>query len=133
MNRAKIMIAGALLAAALALAGPAWAADVTAEAANAAAAADASAAVPAALAPGKALFDRHCSFCHAAGPGHAGTMRLTEARGAAKALLEARTDLDPAYIRLVVRQGLVEMPPWRKVELDDAALQQIVAYLTRPR
>ncbi len=124
MNRATVVIAGALLA----LGAPAWAADVAASAA-----ADASAGVPAALAPGKALFDRHCAFCHAAGPGHAGTMRLTEVRGAAKALLEARADLDPAYIRLVVRQGLVEMPPWRKVELDDAALQQIVAYLTRPR
>jgi hypothetical protein len=60
-------------------------------------------------------------------------MRLTEVRGADKAVLAERADLDPAYIRLVVRQGLVEMPPWRKTELDDAALQQIVVYLTRAR
>ena len=124
MNRARFLIAGALFA----LGASAGAADATGDAA---AATPAAASVPAM--PGKALFDRHCSFCHAAGPGHAGTMRLTEARGAAKALLEERTDLDPAYIRLVVRQGLVEMPPWRKVELDDAALQQIAAYLARPR
>jgi (+)-pinoresinol hydroxylase len=84
-------------------------------------------------ASGKALFERHCAVCHAAGPGHPGTMRLTEARGAANAVLEERTDLDPAYVRIVVRQGLVEMPPWRRTELDDAALQQIAAYLTRPR
>lgn len=84
-------------------------------------------------APGRALFERHCAVCHAAGPGHAGTMRLTEARGADKAVLEERTDLDPAYIRIVVRQGLVEMPPWRRTEIDDAALHQIAAYLTRPR
>jgi (+)-pinoresinol hydroxylase len=84
-------------------------------------------------APGKALFERHCAVCHAAGPGHPGTMRLTEARGAANAVLEERTDLDPAYVRIVVRQGLVEMPPWRRTEIDDAALQQIAAYLTRPR
>ena len=83
--------------------------------------------------PGKTLFERHCAYCHAAGPGHAGTMRLTEVRGADKAVLAQRTDLDPAYIRLVVRQGLVEMPPWRKTELDDAALQQIADYLTRAR
>lgn len=120
MSRAYRMIAGLALAPALALAlalaGPARAADAAGD-----------------TAAGKALFDRHCAYCHAAGPGHAGTMRLTEARGAAKALLEERTDLDPAYVRLVVRQGLVEMPPWRKVEIDDASLAQIVAYLTRPR
>jgi len=80
--------------------------------------------------PGKALFDRDCAPCHAAGPGHAGTMRLAETRGPAKAVLEQRTDLDPAYIRLVVRQGLVEMPPWRPSELDEAALNQLVQYLT---
>jgi mono/diheme cytochrome c family protein len=85
------------------------------------------------IAPGRMLYERHCAFCHAAGPGNAGTMRLTEVRGADKAVLAERADLDPAYIRLVVRQGLVEMPPWRKTELDDAALQQIVVYLTRAR
>ncbi|MCC7461729.1 MAG: cytochrome c [Gammaproteobacteria bacterium] len=112
MMRAPLMIAGAVLA----MAGPLRAADPADR-----------------VAAGKALFDRHCAYCHAAGPGHAGTMRLAEARGADRAVLEARTDLDPAYIRLVVRQGLVEMPPVRKIELDDAAVQQIVAYLTRPR
>ncbi len=83
--------------------------------------------------PGKTLFERHCAFCHAAGPGHAGTMRLTEARGADMAVLEQRTDLDPAYIRLVVRQGLVEMPPWRPTEISDAELAQIAEYLARGR
>ena len=112
MKRACLMIAGL----ALALSAPARAADAAGD-----------------TAAGKVLFDRHCSFCHAVGSGHAGTMRLTEVRGAAKAVLEERTDLDPAYVRLVVRQGLVEMPPWRKVEIDDASLGQIVAYLTRPR
>jgi len=83
--------------------------------------------------PGKALFDRNCAVCHAAGPSHAGTMRLAETRGPDKAVLEQRTDLDPAYIRLVVRQGLVEMPPWRPSEIDDDALTQLAQYLTRGR
>jgi len=108
MNRGTVLVAFALLG----MDGAAFAAD---------------------SAPGKALFERHCAVCHAAGPGHAGTMRLTEARGADKAVLEDRTDLDSAYIRVVVRQGLVEMPPWRRTEIDDAALQQIAAYLTRSR
>jgi len=83
--------------------------------------------------PGKAVFDSHCAMCHAPGPGHAGTMRLAESRGPAQAVLEQRTDLDPAYIRLVVRQGLVEMPPWRITEISDAELEQLVAYLARQR
>jgi mono/diheme cytochrome c family protein len=108
MNRGTVVVALALLG----LGGSASAADT---------------------APGRALFERNCAVCHAAGPGHPGTQRLTEARGEAKAVLEERTDLDPAYIRIVVRQGLVEMPPWRRTEIDDAALHQIAEYLTRPR
>jgi mono/diheme cytochrome c family protein len=46
-------------------------------------------------------------------------------------VLEERTDLDPDYIRHVVRHGLVEMPPWRPTELDDSSLAQLVQYLTR--
>ncbi len=82
---------------------------------------------------GKALFARDCAPCHAAGQDHPGTMRLAQTRGPARAVLEQRTDLDPAYIRLVVRQGLVEMAPWRVSEIDDAALNQIVEYLTHGR
>lgn len=82
---------------------------------------------------GKALYERDCAACHAAGPGHAGTMRLAETRGAANAVLEQRTDLDPDYVRRVVRNGLIEMPPWRQTEISDADLSQVIAYLTRPR
>jgi (+)-pinoresinol hydroxylase len=84
-------------------------------------------------AAGKAIFDHNCAVCHAAGPGHPGTQRLAQARGADRAVLEQRTDLQPDYIRMIVRKGLVEMPPWRPVEIDDAALAQLVQYLTRAR
>jgi mono/diheme cytochrome c family protein len=79
--------------------------------------------------PGKVIFEHNCGPCHAAGLGHAGTMRLAQSRGTAKAVLEQRTDLDAGYIRFVVRHGLIEMPPWRPSELDDAALEQLVQYL----
>jgi mono/diheme cytochrome c family protein len=82
------------------------------------------------VAPGKAVFDRDCAVCHAPGLAHPGTQRLAQLKGAARAALEQRTDLDPNYIRHVVRHGLVEMPPWRPTELDDAALTQLVQYLT---
>ena len=83
--------------------------------------------------PGKAIFDDKCAVCHAAGPGHPGTQRLAQVRGADRAVLELRTDLEPGYIRTVVRKGLVEMPPWRVVEIDDAALTQLIQYLTHGR
>ncbi|MHA4915518.1 c-type cytochrome, partial [Enterococcus faecium] len=41
------------------------------------------------------------------------------------------TDLDPVYIRVVVRQGLVEMAPWRPTEISDAELAQLAQYLGR--
>ena len=126
MNRVQRVMVGALLA----LAASARAADTTANAARSAVA-NATPAAPAAVPPGKVLFDRHCAFCHAAGAGNAGTMRLTEARGVAQAVLEERTDLDPAYIKLVVRQGLVEMPPYRPTEIDNTQLEQLARYLVR--
>lgn len=90
-------------------------------------------AVAADMPAGKAVFDRYCAVCHAAGPGHPGTMRLTQSRGANRAVLERRADLDPDYIRRVVRQGLIEMPAWRATEINDAALEQLVQYLARRR
>jgi mono/diheme cytochrome c family protein len=89
-------------------------------------ASSASAAEPA---TGKQLFERHCAQCHAPGFGHPGTMQLERVRGKALAVLEERKDLLPAYITAVVRNGLVEMPPYRPTEIDDAALNAIVNYL----
>ena len=88
---------------------------------------------PAEDSAGKALFHARCGVCHEAGPGHAGTMRLAEARGPGAAVIEQRTDLTADYIRAVVRKGLIEMPPWRQTELSDAELAQIIAYLTHAR
>jgi len=49
------------------------------------------------------------------------------------ALLADRTDLAPDYIKLIVRHGVSVMPPFRKTELSDAELDDVVAYLTRRR
>lgn len=85
------------------------------------------------LAAGKQLFERYCSQCHAPGFGHPGTMQLERVRGKALAVLEQRKDLAPAYVTAVVRNGLVEMPPYRPTEIDDAALATLVKYLTAPK
>jgi mono/diheme cytochrome c family protein len=81
---------------------------------------------------GKQIFQRYCAECHAPGFGHPGTQQLGWTRGESRAVLEKRTDLQPAYIRLVVRQGLLEMPPFRPTEIDDTQLEQLANYLARP-
>jgi mono/diheme cytochrome c family protein len=82
--------------------------------------------------PGYVLFQMSCAVCHGAGPGKPGTRALAaKYKGATPALLEERTDLDPAYIKQVVRQGLYVMPFFRKTELSDTDLNAIAAYLAR--
>jgi mono/diheme cytochrome c family protein len=84
--------------------------------------------------PGYVQFQMSCSVCHGSGPGKPGTRALAaKYKGATPALLEERTDLNPAYIKQVVRQGLYVMPFFRKTELSDADLNAIVTYLTRKR
>jgi mono/diheme cytochrome c family protein len=84
--------------------------------------------------PGYVQFQMACSVCHGTGPGKPGTRALAaKYKGATPALLEDRTDLNPAYIKQVVRQGLYVMPFFRKTELSDTDLNAIAAYLTRKR
>jgi mono/diheme cytochrome c family protein len=78
---------------------------------------------------GKALFTQRCSLCHQAEGG--GTWMLGRRLGADKALLESRTDLQPAYIRLVVRAGIASMPRFTRVDVSDAELDAIAAYLAK--
>jgi mono/diheme cytochrome c family protein len=78
---------------------------------------------------GKVAFDRWCAECHAGGVGHPGAQQLERLRGAKLALLESRTDLEPAFIRYVVRHGQNAMPPYRPSEISDATLDQIARHL----
>lgn len=83
---------------------------------------------------GLAEFERACAVCHGDGPAKPGTRALrTKYQGKEPALLADRTDLAPDYIRLIVRHGVTVMPPFRKTELSDADLDDLVAYLTRKR
>lgn len=97
-------------------------------AAGAAGAADAEAD---ALARGQALYERHCGVCHR--EGQTGTVVLGRRLGPERALLAARTDLAAPYVRQVVRAGLVNMPRLTRVELPDADLDALAAWLARPR
>ena len=83
---------------------------------------------------GLAEFERACAVCHGDGPAKPGTRALhTKYHDKEPALLADRTDLAPDYIRFIVRHGVTVMPPFRKTELSDADLDNLVAYLTRKR
>lgn len=77
------------------------------------------------------LFRARCGMCHL--PGGTGTFMLGRRLGPANALLAERTNLDAAYVKQVVRNGIVSMPRITRAEVSDAELQAIVDYLTRKR
>jgi mono/diheme cytochrome c family protein len=85
---------------------------------------------PANVSRGEQIFDERCVFCHAAGPGHPGTQELAVKHSNGKALIQGRSDLTPIYIRTVVRNGLIEMPPFRPSEISDRDLDALIRYLT---
>ena len=109
MRAALLALAAALFAA------PATAADLSAQNTSG---------------PGRGLFLERCGKCHL--DGGTGTFMLGRRLGRDKALLEDRTDLNPSYIRHVVRHGVNSMPWFTPVELPDAELAAIAAYLARP-
>lgn len=81
---------------------------------------------------GAALFSNRCGACHLAGG--MGTNLLTKQRIAAgeppeSGMLANRTDLTADYVKGMVRGGKVAMPPLSRVEVTDAELDSIAAYL----
>ena len=77
-------------------------------------------------------YNKWCTHCHA--PGMAGTNVLQERyQDALPAVLSERTDMQPAYIKAVVRGNpwLPGMSAFRPTEINDRELDAITAYLTR--
>jgi len=93
----------------------------------------ATAAEPAALTAdqlqGKRLFEATCLYCH--NPRGWGTEKLRTRLPEERAVLTDRTDLNAAYIRTIVRNGLVNMPAYTPTDLSEAQIKAIAAYLTR--
>lgn len=80
---------------------------------------------------GEGVYEHWCAPCHAAGPGHPGTQSLEiKYRGELPAVLTERDDMTGEFIRTMVREGILMMAPFRKTEVTDAELDDIVAYLT---
>jgi mono/diheme cytochrome c family protein len=76
---------------------------------------------------GAALYRSRCGLCHE--PGGTGTFMLSRRLGRERGLLAGRTDLTDGYVMQVVRHGLMSMPRFTRVELTDAELASIAAYL----
>lgn len=73
-----------------------------------------------------------CQGCHMPGPEGPGTRMLAARLGWDKAPLKGRQDLDPAYVKHVVRRGLLEMAPLRPTDITDEELDALIAYLREP-
>ena len=78
---------------------------------------------------GQAVYQRHCAPCHDPGPGHPGTQMLAAVKGEQLAVLIGRSDLSEDVVRAVVRNGLIEMPPFRPSEVTDDDLKALVTFI----
>jgi cytochrome c5 len=79
--------------------------------------------------PGERLFGQKCAFCHI-GPS-TGKFMLARRLPKDQAELPSRRDLTADYVKAVVRNGLVNMPTFTRVELSDPELAQIADWLAR--
>ncbi len=85
---------------------------------------------------GEALFSNRCGACHLAGG--MGTNLLTKQRMAMgeppeNGLLANRKDLTADYVSTVVRAGKNAMPRLSRVDVTDAELARIAAYLGKAK
>jgi (+)-pinoresinol hydroxylase len=87
---------------------------------------------------GHAVFLKWCAPCHSAGIGNPGAPMkpgtyalLAKYNNTLSPLIEERTDLQPDFIKVVVRNGITIMPFSRKTEISDRDLDDLVAWLTR--
>ena len=89
------------------------------------------------LQPGRdprAVFEHSCGYCHLAGG--MGTNLLTKQmmmmkRPPSDGLLANRRDLTADYVKAVVRGGKGAMPAQTRVDLTDAELDAVAAYLAQ--
>lgn len=81
---------------------------------------------------GADVYRRWCAACHAPGPNHPGTQALEFIHGGkSPAALIDRRDLAPEYLRLVVRKGIANMPPFRPTEISDEQLEALASWISK--
>jgi mono/diheme cytochrome c family protein len=79
---------------------------------------------------GKALFKSRCGMCHQT-IGMAVGLLARRPGDTSKGFLEDRADLSAAFVRTVVRTGILNMPRIARGEVSDAELAAIADYLAR--
>mgnify|MGYP005825140499 CR=1 FL=1 len=80
-------------------------------------------------APGAAVYAEMCGMCHQTNGMGVGI--LSRRADASKGLLEQRADLSAAVVKVVVRNGIGNMPRISRGEVSDAQLDAIASYLSR--
>lgn len=78
----------------------------------------------------KSLYTERCGMCHQTNGMGVGILSRRPA-DASKGLLEQRTDLSSAVVRVVVRTGIGNMPRISRGEVSDPELATIATYLSR--
>ncbi len=79
--------------------------------------------------PGEVVYQKWCDGCHMDSPFAPGTIQLRNLRGNAQALIETRTDLSMAYLKLIIRRGMNGMPLFRRTEINEQELDDLIRYL----
>ena len=75
------------------------------------------------------VYQTRCGVCH--DRGGMGQLALKQRLGVERSILTERTDLTPSLIQHVVRRGFLSMPAITRVEVSDAELEVLSAWLTR--
>jgi mono/diheme cytochrome c family protein len=79
---------------------------------------------------GKSLFTERCGMCHQTNGMGVGILSRRPG-DTSKGLLEQRADLSAAVVRVVVRNGIGNMPRISRGEVSDPQLGAIADYLSR--
>lgn len=87
---------------------------------------------PVALNTGEELFTHYCIQCHGEGEGKPGANMLEQKHGKEKRIIKGRSDLPAIYIKTVIRNGLLEMAPFRFTEISDEQLDLVADYVRSP-
>lgn len=84
---------------------------------------------------GNNAFQYYCAPCHGSFEKNLpGTRALAvKYKGQKPGLLEDRNDLTAEFVTYTVRNGIKGMPQFRKVELSDANLNSIAAFLSKSK
>lgn len=78
---------------------------------------------------GEKIYDLYCAGCHRPDGEGPGTVMLGHRFGEQRASITDNKSLDRNYLKQVVRNGFIEMAPFRKSEITDAELELLADYI----